>query len=210
MRPFIEPVRSQGAFICLVVTMRVIAGQFRGARLFAPKDRLIRPTSDRVKEYIFSCIHDEIRHKRVADFFSGTGALGIESMSRGAEHVTFVDSSRQAITVLQRNLEKLGVDAVVYRRTVESYLKSANEPAPFEFIFCDPPYRFVQFESIISLIINRGLLCAGGQIIYESDSRNSAPNNENLTIIRQKKMGETLITFYRYENGQNSNLSGNI
>ena len=200
----------QGAFICLVVIMRVIAGQFRGTRLFAPKDRLIRPTSDRVREYIFSCIQDEVQQTRVADLFAGTGAIGIESISRGADNVTFVDASRQATALLERNLDKLGIKAEIYKRTVESFLKHAGDMAPFDFIFCDPPYKYDHFENIISLIEEQNVLCSGGQIIYESDSRRDAPKHNNFTIIRQKKMGETQITFYRNENGKDSNLPGHI
>jgi len=200
----------EGAFICLVSKMRVIAGQFKGARLFAPKNRRIRPTTDRVREYIFSCIQEEIKQTRVADLFAGTGALGIEALSRGAESVVFVDSSRDAVNVLEKNLAKLGVQASISKKNAESFLKTAGLREPFHFIFCDPPYIYEHFNNILELTRKYGLLSAGGSVIYESDSRHIAPLADGYSIVRQKKMGETHITFYRYDYVKDSNLPGNI
>jgi len=190
--------------------MRVIAGQFRGARLFAPKNRNIRPTTDRVREYIFSCIQEEISQKWAADLFAGTGALGIEALSRGAAKVVFVDSSVDAIGLLEKNLAKLGIKAAILKKTAESFLKSEGSQNPFNFIFCDPPYNYDHFENVLELIRKSGLLCTGGAVIYESHSRRIAPLADGYSIVRQKKMGETQITFYRYDHVKDSYLSGNI
>ncbi len=194
--PFLFSNDQKGAFICLTRDMRVIAGQFRGARLFSPKDRAIRPTSDRVREYIFS--------------YAGTGAMGIEALSRGAEKVVFVDASKNAITVLQRNLQKLDINAAVYRLPVEAFIKRRDTGGPFDFIFCDPPYAFDSFELIVSLIKENSLLRPGGFIIYESDARTNSSLYADFKIIRQKKLGETRVTFYQYENEKDSNLSGYV
>jgi len=208
--PFLFSNDQKGAFICLTRDMRVIAGQFRGARLFSPKDRAIRPTSDRVREYIFSCLHEDIRGTRVADLYAGTGAMGIEALSRGAEKVVFVDASKNAITVLQRNLQKLDINAAVYRLPVEAFIKRRDTGGPFDFIFCDPPYAFDSFELIVSLIKENSLLRPGGFIIYESDARTNSSLYADFKIIRQKKLGETRVTFYQYENEKDSNLSGYV
>lgn len=200
----------EGAFICLASKMRVIAGQFKGVRLFAPKNRQIRPTTDRVREYIFSCIQEEIKQARVADLFAGTGALGIEALSRGAESVVFVDSSGGAMSLLEKNLAKTGIQAALFKKTVESFLITKGSPKPFHFIFCDPPYKYDHFENILELIRKHELLEAGGVIIYESNSRQSEPIADGYSIVRKKTMGETKITFYRNDHVKDSDLSRNI
>ncbi len=194
--------------------MRVIAGQFKGARLFTPKGNWMRPTADRVREYIFSCIGDNILQTRVLDLFAGTGSFGIEALSRGAEQVTFVDISAKAIALLKSNLVKLRAEASVYQMSAESFLRwSAKMHNAYNYIFCDPPYDSEQLQEILPKVQKAGLLCIDGTVIWESSSR-----IENLPVPgfgeeRMKNLGDTRITFYRRTDGtekENRNLSGNL
>ena len=103
--------------------MRIIAGQFKGTRLFSPKNKLVRPTSDRVREFIFSYLGPDVKGKTVLDLFAGTGAFGFEAISRGCTESIFVDMSSTCIDLVKRNSEKLGVDVVIFRMRAEKYLK---------------------------------------------------------------------------------------
>lgn len=185
--------------------MRIIAGHYKGTRLHTPKSMRIRPTSDRVREFIFSCI--QTNGSRVLDLFAGTGALGLEALSRGAVEVIFVDCSNDAVTLIRNNLSKIRTQTPVLHKRAEFFLKKIERP--FDFIFCDPPYEYEGFDVIMHLIVTNKQLCDDGVLIYESSSRISPPIIDGLAVTRQKKMGDTLITFYKayYEN---SHLSGNF
>ncbi|MEX5218628.1 MAG: 16S rRNA (guanine(966)-N(2))-methyltransferase RsmD [Nitrospiraceae bacterium] len=124
--------------------MRVIAGVHRGRRLLGPSGPAIRPTSDRVKEALFSIVGDRIVGARVLDLYAGTGALGIEALSRGAAHVTFIEEDVSAGRLLQANLQRcrrVGTpDVHVSATRVESYLRRGRRPHPFDIVLADPPY----------------------------------------------------------------------
>ncbi len=183
--------------------MRVIAGRFKGARLFTPKGNWMRPTADRVREYVFSCIGDGIRRSRVLDLYAGTGSFGIEALSRGAMQVTFVDISPKAMAILKSNLEKLGAEAETYQMSAASFLKrSAKTNNAFDYIFCDPPYDSEQLHLVMPMIRESDLLCMDGTIIWESSSRIENPLVPGFNIDRTKKLGDTKITFYRRTDGR--------
>src|SRR5436189_1519197 len=114
--------------------MRVVAGRFKGRTLHAPRGRSTRPTSDKVREALFSVLGD-VEGLRVLDLFAGTGALGIEALSRGAADAAFVDTDTTAV---QRNLDAIGHDAAVHRRDAMRFL--ANADARYDLVFLDPPY----------------------------------------------------------------------
>src|SRR5579864_2332138 len=121
--------------------MRVIAGIHGGRELVAPKGRATRPTSDRVREALFSILVD-VRGARVLDLFAGSGALAIEALSRGAAEATLVDSSPAAIAAIRRNLESLGLSADVRRQRALPFLEGARADArQYDLVFLDPPYR---------------------------------------------------------------------
>lgn len=175
--------------------MRVIAGQYKGARLYAPKGKWLRPTSDRVKEYIFSVLGDSVIDAVVFDLFAGSGSLGIEALSRGAVQAVFVDQSDISAANIRRNLEKLGIVAQVYHKPVFAFFKVAEQiKIRANIIFCDPPYDFADFGLVLAGIKKAGVLESGGCVIYESSARRPVP--ELLKIERQKKLGDTMITFY--------------
>ena len=176
--------------------MRIIAGTNKGARLFAPKNNKIRPTSDRVREFIFSYLGDLVSEAYVLDLFAGTGALGFEARSRGAGDVTFVDNSLEALEIIQKNSQKLGLACKTVKQNVVTFLKHTQQ-SNFDLIFCDPPYNYVQFDEILSLVVDLQLLALSGFFIYECSARQPSPLAPGLGITKEKVMGDTKITFYK-------------
>jgi 16S rRNA (guanine(966)-N(2))-methyltransferase RsmD len=126
--------------------VRIIAGEFRGRRLKAPRGRNTRPTPDRVREALFSVLADAVADARVVELFGGTGSLGLESLSRGAAHAVFLEKNRGALACLTENIETLGVAdrTTVHRRSAFSFPAIAEQGGPFDLVFADPPFR--QFD----------------------------------------------------------------
>lgn len=137
-----------------VAAMRVVAGKFRGRRLVSPSGRSVRPTKDGVREAIFAMLASlgVLEGARVLDLFAGTGALGIEALSRGAASVTFVERDPAALAVLRANLDRLGVRepaATVVRADVLAWLSGPERPTPADLALCDPPYRFSRWSELL-------------------------------------------------------------
>ena len=178
--------------------MRVIAGIYKGATLFSPKGKQVRPTADRIREFIFSYLGDEIVDKQVLDLFCGTGSLGIEALSRGAKEAVFVDMAVSSIALVKRNLVKVGIEAKTVRMDAAHFLTTAHRAGRrWDFIFSDPPYDYPYFNKILQLIQKFDILSEGGAVVYESGSRDETVHSERFTITKQKKMGDTVITFYQ-------------
>jgi 16S rRNA (guanine966-N2)-methyltransferase len=176
--------------------MRIIAGEYKGRRLFTPPNLSIRPTSDRVREFIFSCIGDNIVNAHVLDLFAGTGAIGLEAKSRGAQSVVFVDQSPQALALIRKNLKMVGLEAPLIKMSAERFLRSIDTHVAFDFIFCDPPYDDRSFLDILDLIRDCQRLNPTGQVIYESSARAADVQAEGFTLVKNKTMGDSRITFY--------------
>ena len=179
--------------------VRVIAGSRRGARLTAPRGRAVRPTSDRVREALFSIL-GEINGARVLDLFAGSGALAIEALSRGAAEATLIDSSDAAIAAIRRNLEALGLSAEVRRQRVLAFLQSARTAArQYDLVFLDPPYRHASgLGSELSTAL-APVLAPDARVIAESDRR--APLQLELTLLDERRYGDTLIRIYHAATG---------
>ncbi|MBA2515335.1 MAG: 16S rRNA (guanine(966)-N(2))-methyltransferase RsmD [Solirubrobacterales bacterium] len=175
--------------------MRVIAGRFGGRRLIAPRGTRTRPTSDRVREALFSVLGETVVDAGVLDLFAGSGALGIEALSRGAAHATFVDSAPAAVRAIRSNLESLGIDAEVQRSDARAALRSARAAArQYDLIFLDPPYRLAApLADGLSEAIEV-LLAPGGSVVCESDRR--APLDLDLALRDQRHYGDTLIRIH--------------
>lgn len=173
--------------------MRVIAGSARGTKLFCPDGLSIRPTHDRVKEAVFSMLGDRIVGARILDLFAGTGALGIEALSRGAEHVTFVDASPRSLKVVAQNLEKthLASKAELVQSDFLCFLKAASEN--YDLIFLDPPYNEGYMEKILETVASRSLLSDDGVIYCEFDGDAPALPQNIYHIIRDKKYGRARV-----------------
>ena len=173
--------------------MRVVAGEFRGRRLRAPAGRATRPTADRVREALFSIL-GPLDGVRVLDLFAGSGALGIEALSRGAEAAVFVDSDARAVAAIERNLEALGAHAAVYRRDALAYLRH-GEGGPFGLVFLDPPYSSA--SDLAGPLSERlpAVLTPDALIVSESDKRH--PLELILPLADERVYGDTRIAIHR-------------
>ena len=178
--------------------MRVITGKARGVQLKTPEGMTTRPTTDRVKEALFSIIQFEIPGAKVLDLFGGTGQLGIEALSRGAKSAVFVDAGEPACRLIRENLKrtKLEADARVVRSDYLTYLKSCRET--FQIILLDPPYAEVFLEKALKSITEIDILQSGGIIVAERPLGKELPwEFEGFTRSKDYKYGNTLLTVYR-------------
>ena len=178
--------------------MRVITGKARGVALKTPDGLQTRPTTDRVKEALFSIIQFEIPGAKVLDLFGGTGQLGIEALSRGAKSAVFVDAREDACRLIRENLKRtrLERDGKVVRSDYLDYLKRCKET--FQIIFLDPPYAEVFLENALKMITEIDILQSGGIIIAERPLGKDLPwEFEGFTRSRDYKYGKTLLTVYR-------------
>lgn len=161
----------------------------------APPGAATRPTADRVREALFSVLGDRVAGARVLDLFAGSGALGIEALSRGALEATFVDSAPAAVRALKANLQALGIDAAVHRSDAFAALRAARTAArQYDLVFLDPPYRLA--ERLASGLTEgiEGLLAPGGSVVSESDRR--APLALELPLRDERSYGDTLIRIH--------------
>ena len=152
--------------------MRIITGSARGIALETLPGEETRPTAERVKEALFSMIQFDIEGRRVLDLFAGSGQLGLEALSRGALHATFIDSSRDAADIILRNAAKtkLKERARVAVMDFAAYLKNGKFAEPFDIIFLDPPYNTPCMTEALKLILSSGVLREGGTIVCETDT----------------------------------------
>jgi len=178
--------------------MRVISGKARGVALKTPDGMATRPTSDRVKEAMFSIIHFDVPGARILDLFGGTGQLGIEAISRGASSAVFVDESDAACRLIRENLKRTNFEnqAKVIHKDYLSFLKSYVDK--FDIILLDPPYAEVFLENSLKIITEIDILQSGGIIVAERPLGKDISEEFN-GYIRSKdyKYGKTLLTLYR-------------
>ena len=178
--------------------MRVITGKARGVQLKTPDGMLTRPTTDRVKEALFSIIHFEIPGAKVLDLFGGTGQLGIEALSRGAVSAVFVDAREDSCRLIRENLKrtKLEGEGRVVRSDYLDYLKRCRET--FDIILLDPPYAEVFLENALKRITEIDILETNGIIVTERPLGKELPwEFPGYTRSKDYKYGNTLLTIYR-------------
>jgi 16S rRNA (guanine966-N2)-methyltransferase len=168
--------------------MRIIAGSRRGHRIAAPKGRDTRPTSDRVRENAYNLI-GPVDGASVLDLFAGSGAMGLEALSRGAASAVFVESDRDACRTINANLEKLGLDATVLCQ--DAFRAIAQERRTFDLILCDPPYGV----DAAGLPFAR-LLTDDGLLVYESSGRADPPELPGLALRTSRKYGSARLTLF--------------
>jgi len=175
--------------------MRVISGSAKGIQLNSLEGLETRPTLDRVKEALFSSIQFQIQDARILDLFSGSGALGIEALSRNAKQAVFCDNSRRAIQIIKDNLErtKLKDKAIVIQKDYIECLESLD--MKFDFIFLDPPYKTDFVENAIEKILSLDLLQKNGTIIIETDRKDNILENKEMELKNIKKYGRVKLMF---------------
>jgi 16S rRNA (guanine966-N2)-methyltransferase len=174
---------------------RVIAGRYGGRRLQAPPGDATRPTADRVREALFSILGPAVGGARVLDLFAGSGALGLEALSRGAAGVTFVDSAQPAIRSLRANLAALGADAEVVRADAVRWLRGASARSrQYDLVFLDPPYRLAERLGRPLSDALPAVLGPSAVVVAESDRR--APLALTLPLHDERRYGDTLIRLH--------------
>jgi len=182
--------------------MRIISGEAKGRRIKAPRGRATRPMRDFVREAVFGMLGEKARGARVLDLFAGSGSLGLEALSRGAESAVFVDRGREPVRVIMENLDNLGMSqrGTVVRAEVLEYLGREKLPAPpFDLIFIDPPYKIdvAYRDEILRRLAEGGFLGPSAVVIIEAPLRSSIPEPPpGLSFRERRKYGETAVDVY--------------
>jgi len=185
--------------------MRIISGSYKGRKLTSGKDQRIRPTTNKVKEFIFNVLDDFPLNKSVVDFFSGSGNLGLEALSRGAKTVVFVENASSSISVLKRNIRALNISKDQYTIVHSDAIKYVTRsPHPFDLIFMDPPFVYPPLQNLVDKTTRSAFMHEKSLLVIEHETINPIDMESPLyVIIKQKKMGRSLISFImkreRYE-----------
>lgn len=177
--------------------MRIIAGEWRGRPIEAPPGTATRPTADRVRETLFSMLASRLgsfQELRVADLFAGSGALGLEALSRGAAHATFVENDPKASATIRRNVENFGAADRV--RILNGSALSLPKSQPFDLIFADPPYQSGSGTAVVTAVTETQWLAPGGWLSVET-GREDALEPGDLTIEATRDVGRARLTLLR-------------
>ncbi|MBK5298934.1 MAG: 16S rRNA (guanine(966)-N(2))-methyltransferase RsmD [Vicinamibacteria bacterium] len=178
--------------------IRIIAGSLKGRRLASPDWPGLRPTSDRLRETLFNVLADTVVGARVLDGFAGTGAVGIEAISRGASHVTFLERDPRALDLIGENLTRCGVTGgYTILRAAMASAGLAGMPALFDVVFLDPPYAMAPDEAVEAVA---GVVAPGGRLVIEHARRSTSPASVGgLALTRTLTCGDSALSFYRHE-----------
>jgi 16S rRNA (guanine966-N2)-methyltransferase len=181
--------------------VRVIAGRFKGRRLKTPSWEGLRPTSDKVRETLFNILAPRISGTRVFDGFAGTGAVGIEALSRGAAHVTFAERDRRAATLIAANLALCGVEEgyTIECGDAATVLQGLSAGAPFDLILLDPPYELESAAVTAAVHAAAGRVAADGIIVLERPTRRTPEVPAGLQRVRDVASGDTTLTIMQRE-----------
>ena len=177
--------------------MRIIAGERKGHTIFAPKGRDTRPTSDRVRENVFNIVAPWVEGARVLDLYAGSGAMGLEALSRGAASVVFVESDADAARTIDRNLDKLRLTgATVVRMNASTGLaQEAAAGRKYDLVLVDPPYAMTDYDTLAHYLAR--VLADDGLLVLESSAR-TEPELSGLAVRTSRKYGSTRITVFEH------------
>lgn len=183
--------------------IRIIAGELRGRQIDVPDGNVVRPTGDRAREALFSILGSSVAGAAVADVFAGSGALGIEALSRGADRAVFVEADPRVAATLRRNLVRLGLDgrAQVLQDDALQRCRNGFPGGPVSIVFCDPPYGTVSGSGLLAAMAHAGTLEPGGVVILERDRAGDAapPDPPDVwSLYRQSRYGRNCLDFYRF------------
>src|SRR3954469_13083884 len=181
----------------MVASVRVIAGRFKGRRLKAPTWEGLRPTSDKLRETLFNILAPRIAGARVVDLFAGTGAVGIEALSRGAAHVTFIEKNRRAAALIEENLQACGVEGGYTIRCAEvvAALDVLPAAAAFDLILLDPPCDTENVTAALSAAARH--LAGDGLLVLERATRREHGESAAVVRVRDVKSGDSTLSFFR-------------
>jgi 16S rRNA (guanine966-N2)-methyltransferase len=180
------------------MNMRIISGIYGGRKLDAPDNERTHPMSERVRNALFNSIGNEAQGAIVLDAFAGTGAVGLEALSRGAKHVTFLERDRLAQKILAKNVASVDAETTtsIIKTSVSNWLTTYNNEL-FDIIFADPPYHDPQFSTVKKLF---GLLKPGGLMILSHPGRGEEPTKNGVVVVDNRSYGNAFLTFYRRDN----------
>ncbi|MCP4694458.1 MAG: 16S rRNA (guanine(966)-N(2))-methyltransferase RsmD [Desulfobacterales bacterium] len=189
--------------------MRIIAGEFRGRKLRPLRGDRIRPTADRCREAIFNILSTRVQDALVLDLFAGTGALGLEALSRGARSALFLDNHRDSASVVKSNIQTCGVDgrARILRWDVLRNLNCLKSTEPgFDLVFMDPPYGKEMVRPVLTLLLDSGALARDAVIVAEHALSDPTPEalsgpsgrNPRIELEDQRRYGKTLVSFFKH------------
>jgi len=182
--------------------MRIIGGQLKGKKLFTFQGKAIRPTSDRLRESVFNILNGRVSNAVVLDLFAGTGALGLEALSRGARSAVFIDNYKQAMLLIRRNIQACGLDNISTVRywDIKHNLNCIRSSVPvFDLVFMDPPYTKCLLKPTIYHLQHSGALTPHACIVIEHSLKEGIPDVwPDFTCTDQRKYGKTNISFLRY------------
>lgn len=187
--------------------MRIIGGQWRGRRIEAPRGRDTRPTLDRVREAIFSSVYSlfgELEGCVVVDLYAGSGALGLEALSRGARRCVFVESDRKAAALITANARSLGAsaeEATVVQASVNSALAARMRGMGASLLLADPPYRIepLEFSQVLEGLATAGVLEHDALVVYEHSTQSDVVWPLGFTVRADRRYGDTVVSFATYE-----------
>ncbi|MBU4388467.1 MAG: 16S rRNA (guanine(966)-N(2))-methyltransferase RsmD [Proteobacteria bacterium] len=182
--------------------LRIIGGELRGRKLYTVPGTLIRPTADRLRESIFNILSNLVKEAVVLDLFAGTGALGIEALSRGAESAVFIDDSKAALSVVERNVQSCAVDnrSQIIRWNIVKNLNCLRSiGSKFDLVFMDPPYNNGMIKPTLINLHDSGSLGNEACIVVEHNYLEPIPEiSKQFELIDQRKYGKKLISFMKY------------
>ena len=177
--------------------MRILGGHFKGKKLLAGKNHSIRPTTNRIKDIIFSILGDACQDSNVLDLFCGSGSLGLEALSRGAKKVTFIDKFESSVRILRNNIALFNIDPKQINILIEDafdFCRRINYS--YNLMLADPPFKYAELQDLVNTIFKRSLLLPDGILLIHHEISNPLQqNNQIYNVIKQKKIGRSLITF---------------
>lgn len=173
--------------------MRIISGKYKGKKIKGYDIEGTRPTMDRVKESIYGIIQNYVNDSIVLDLFAGSGSLGLEAISNGAQKLILIDNNKKVTDTLKENIKSFNENIEIFTMDYKKYLKTANEK--FDIIFLDPPYKSGLMNKALKIIEERGLLNKNGIIICEFENIKIETNYE---LIKEKKYGPKTVHIYKY------------
>lgn len=179
------------------MNIRVVGGKYGGRKLQAPDTNRTHPMSERARNALFNSLGQEVEGAHVLDAFAGTGAVGLEALSRGATHVTFIEKDRVAQRILAENIASIGVENTtdIIRTTVVNWIET-YKGRQFDLIFADPPYHDPQFSTVTRLF---DLLKPGGLMVLSHPGRGERPTKSGVVVVDDRSYGNAFLTFYRRE-----------
>jgi len=192
--------------------MRIIAGSMRSRTIVAPKGTDTRPTLDRTRESLFNILAGDCPEARVLDLYAGSGALALESISRGAKSAVVCDCSREAAKAIRQNIETLRVQGQVrflFMQDTQAIAQLMREKAQFDLVFLDPPYR-LSTDPACRLMHEAGILLPDALVVIEHDARVTPAPGEGYTLIDKRQYRDTVISFYQYAAEETEDAHGGI